>query len=91
MPSRSRTETPTDRPRRSAAERRRAVVFAVWLVLTVLFAAYLVTAMLLVASDRRPPAILGAPVPFLMIFLLALGLGWLTMHVFTQPNRHRDE
>ncbi len=91
MPSRSRTEAGADRPSRSAAERRRAVVFAVWLVLIVLFAAYVVTAMLLVAGNHRPPAILSAPVPFLMIFLLALGLGWLTMHVFTQSNRRRDE
>jgi NhaP-type Na+/H+ or K+/H+ antiporter len=63
--------------------------FRVWIGLTGALALYIVTVLPFVRDDRIGPFLLGVPVPFVMIALLMIGLGWLVWLV--TARRHTPE
>jgi len=63
--------------------------FRIWIGLTVVLAVYIAVTLPFVRDDRVGHLVLGAPIPFAMIALLAIGLGWLIWLVTSSRRRSR--
>lgn len=55
--------------------------FRIWIAITIVFAAYVAVLLAFVGDERIGHFLLGVPVPFVMILLLLIGLGWLVWFV----------
>ncbi len=66
-------------------------IFRVWIGITLLLAAYVVILLPFVRDEPIGRVLLGVPVPFVMILLLVVGLGWLVWLVTARRRRVRPE
>lgn len=62
--------------------------FRAWIGVTIALAIYVVSVLSFLRDDRIGQFLLGVPVPFVMIVLLAIGLGWLGWLVTARRRRH---
>lgn len=73
--------------RTKALGKWRRWIFRIWVGITALLAVYIITVLAFFRDDRIGQFAVGLPVPFVMILLLALGLGWL---IWLVTSRRRD-
>ena len=67
--------------RAKAGGQWRRWTFRTWVGITIVFAAYVAILLAFVGHERIGQFLLGVPVPFVMILLLLIGLGWLVWFV----------
>lgn len=63
--------------------------FRIWIALTIVVAAYMVIILPFFRDDRAGQFLMGVSVPFVMITLLVIGLGWL-LWLVTATRRRRE-
>jgi predicted lysophospholipase L1 biosynthesis ABC-type transport system permease subunit len=85
--------TVLEHSREKAGGRWRRWTFRIWIAITLVFAAYVAVLLAFVHDERIGHFLLGVPVPFVMILLLLVGLGWLVWFVTARrrppgPVRH---
>jgi uncharacterized membrane protein YhaH (DUF805 family) len=71
----------------SAGGRWRRRTFRIWIGITIIVAAYVAVVLAVARDDRISQFLLGVPVPFVMILLLLIGLGWLVWLVTARRRR----
>ena len=62
-------------------------MFRIWIGITIVVAAYVAVVLAFARDDRIGQFLLGVPVPFVMILLLLIGLGWLLWFVTARRRR----
>ena len=67
--------------REKAAGPWRRWTFRIWIGITIVLAVYVAVLLTFVRDERIGYFLLGVPVPFVMILLLLIGLGWLVWFV----------
>jgi hypothetical protein len=77
---------PGHSPAEAAGEWRRWI-FRIWIGITLLLAGYIVILLPFLRDEQSGPALLGVPVPLVMILLLVVGQGWLVWLVTARRRR----
>ena len=80
-----------DQPQRRAVGPWRRWTFRIWVGITIALALYVAAVLPFVRDDRIGHFLLGVPVPFVMIALLLIGLGWLAYLVTARRGRTKLE
>jgi hypothetical protein len=61
--------------------------FRIWVSITIALAGYILVMLAFFRDERFGQFAVGLPVPFVMILLLALGLGWLIWLITSRRRR----